>query len=99
MKYSELYNILPVELIKYIGEFDSTSKEKMDLAIKELNEYNHKIEEYWREDEHVSSMSDWQISCRQRWDPNYGNRGFPILSLLWSDFILSGDQFHVYCRE
>ena len=28
MKYKELYKILPVELIKYIGEFDNTSKER-----------------------------------------------------------------------
>lgn len=79
MKYNELYNILPVELIKYIGEYDSSSKEKMNNVIQELNEYNHKIEEYWREDEQAYYMSDWQISCRQKWDPEFGNRPDPRL--------------------
>jgi len=99
MNYKQLETILPIEVINYIGEFDSTSKEKMDLAIKELNEYNHKIEEYWGEQEQEWRMSDWQISCRRRWDPGFGNRGFPILSLSWGDFILSGGIFHLDRRE
>ena len=72
---------------------------KIELLRQELNEYNHKIEEYWREDEQAYYMSDWQISYRQKWDPEFGNRGFPVLSLLWGDFILSGDIFHLDRRE
>ena len=84
MKYKELYKILPVELIKYIGEFDNTSKERMNNVIQELNEYNHKIEEYWSEDEQAYYMSDWQISYRQKWDPQFGNRAYPgLLSNKW----------------
>jgi len=84
MKYKELYNILPLEVIKYIGEFDNTSKERMNNVIQELNEYNHKIEEYWSEDEQAYYMSDWQISCRRRLDPQFGNRPDPrLLSNKW----------------
>ena len=99
MNYKQRYKILPIDIIKYIGAFDNTSKERMNNVIQELNEYNDKIEEYWREDEQAYYMSDWQISCRQKWDPEFGNRGFPVLSLLWGDFILSGDIFHLDRRE
>ncbi len=79
MKYKELYNILPVEVIKYIGEFDNTSKKNMNKVIQELNEYNDAIEEYWIEDEQAYYMSDWDLSRRQRWDPQFGNRAYPGL--------------------
>lgn len=79
MEYKELYNILPVEVIIYIGEFDNTSKKNMNTVIQELNEYNDAIEEYWREDEQVYYMSYWDISRRQRWDPEFGNRPDPRL--------------------
>jgi len=84
MKYKELYKILPVELIKYIGEFDNTSKERMNNVIQELNEYNHKVEEYWDEQEKEWLMSDWQLTCRRRWDPQFANRSDPrLLSNKW----------------
>jgi len=79
MNYKKLETILPVEIINYIGEFDNTSKEKMNNVIQELNEYNHKIEEYWAEQEQEWRMSDWRISCRQRWDPEFANRADPRL--------------------
>ncbi len=79
MNYKQLYKILPLDIIKYIGNYDNTSKERMNNVIQELIEYNDKIEEYWREDEQVYYMSDWQISCRRRWDPEFGNRSHPCL--------------------
>ena len=77
--YKELYNILPIEIINYIAEYNNYSKENMNHVIQELNEYNDKIEEYWREDEQAYYMSNWQISCRRRWDPEFGNRAHPCL--------------------
>ncbi len=79
MNYKQLYKILPLDIIKYIGEYDSSSKENMNNVIQELNDYNDKIEEYWSEDEHVSYMSDWEISHRRKWDPDFGNRAYPCL--------------------
>ena len=79
MNYKKLHEILPLEVIKYIGEFDNTSQERMNNVIQELNEYNHKIEEYWSEDEQAYYMSDLQISCRQKWDPQFANRPYPSL--------------------
>lgn len=79
MNYKQLHKILPLDIIKYIGEYDSSSKEQMNKVIQELNEYNDKIEEYWREDEEAYYMSDWEISCRRKWDPQFGNRNFPYL--------------------
>lgn len=79
MNYKQLHKILPLDIIKYIGEYDSTSKENMNNVIQELNDYNDKIEEYWREDEQAYYMSDWQISRRQKWDPEFGNRAHPCL--------------------
>ena len=79
MNYKQLHKILPIDIIKYIGEYDSSSKENMNNVIQELNDYNDKIEEYWREDEHISYMSDWEISRRRKWDPDFGNRTYPSL--------------------
>lgn len=79
MNYKQLYKILPLDIIKYIGDFDNTSKERMNNVIQELNEYNDKIEEYWSEDKQAYYMSDRQISCRRRWDPQFGNRADPRL--------------------
>ena len=79
MNYKQLYKILPLDIIKYIGNYDNTSKERMNNVIQELIEYNDKIEEYWREDEQVYYMSYWDISRRQRWDPEFGNRPDPRL--------------------
>lgn len=79
MNYKELYSILPLDIIKYIGDYDNTSKERMNNVIQELNDYNDKIEEYWSEDEHASRMSDWTLSRRRKWDPEFGNRADPRL--------------------
>jgi len=46
----------------------------MNNVIKELKEYNYKIEEYWSEDEQAYYMSDWLLFCRRRWDPQFGIR-------------------------
>ena len=40
MNYKELYSILPVEIIRHIGDYDNTAKEHMTNVIQELNEYN-----------------------------------------------------------
>ena len=79
MNYKELYSILPVDIIKYICDYDSSSKERMNNVIQELNDYNDKIEEYWREDEQAYYMSDWDLSRRHKWDPEFGNRAHPSL--------------------
>lgn len=46
MAYKYLQQILPIEIINIIGEFDNTSKEHMNNVIKELKEYNDKVDEY-----------------------------------------------------
>ena len=46
MAYKYLQQILPIEIINIIGEFDNTSKEHMNNVIKELKEYNDKVYEY-----------------------------------------------------
>lgn len=79
MNYKQLHKILPLDIIKYIGEYDSSSKENMNNVIQELNDYNGKIEEYWREDEQAYYMSDWEILRRRKWDPDFGNRTYPSL--------------------
>ena len=79
MNYKELNSILPIDIIKYIGDYDNTSKERMNVVIQELNDYNDKIEEDWREDEEAYYMSDWKLSRRRKWDPEFGNRANPCL--------------------
>ena len=79
MNYKQLHKILPIDIIKYIGEYDSSSKENMNNVIQELNDYNDKIEEYWRENEQAYYMSDWEISRRRKWDPDFGNRTYSCL--------------------
>lgn len=79
MNYKQLYKILPLDIIKYIGDYDSSSKENMNIVIQELNDYNDKIEEYWAEQKYAWCMSDWEISRRRKWDPDFGNRTYPSL--------------------
>jgi hypothetical protein len=79
MTYKELYKKMPKELMEHILDFIDTSKEKMNNVIQELNDYNYKIEEYWGEQEQEWHMSDWQITCRRRWDPQFANRADPRL--------------------
>lgn len=89
MNYKQLHKILPLDIIKYIGDYDNTSKERMNSVIQELNEYNHKIEEYWSEQKQEWLMSDWEMSCRRRWDPEFANKASPYIlknihQFLWS---------------
>ena len=89
MNYKQLHKILPLDIIKYIGDYDNTSKERMNSVIQELNEYNHKIEEYWSEQKQELLMSDWEMSCRRRWDPEFANKASPYIlkyihQFLWS---------------
>jgi len=46
--YKELYNILPIEIINYIADYNNNSKENMNNVIIELQEYNDKVHEYER---------------------------------------------------
>jgi hypothetical protein len=65
MNYKQLHKILPIDIIKYIGDYDNTSKERMNNVIQELNEYNDKIEEYWAEQKYTWSTSDWREDLRR----------------------------------
>jgi hypothetical protein len=77
--YNYLEQILPIELVDHIFQYDGTFKQNMDNVIEELHKYNDKIEEYWTEQEQEWYMSDWQISCRRRWDPQFANRASPYI--------------------
>lgn len=74
MKYKLLENILPLELVIYISEFDNTSKENMNKVIQELNDYNDRVDEYemvqhyewvWgdRLELNTNKRKSWQMKC------------------------------------
>lgn len=78
MNYKELYSILPVDIIKYIGDYDNTSKERMNNVIKQINEYNEKVKEYWAHDEMLYYLSDYQILYRQKLGLSTTNLEWPL---------------------
>jgi len=79
MNYKELYSILPIDIIKYIGDYDNTAKEHMTNIIQELNEYNLKVEQYESEQYYEWLLDEWEISALKKRDPTWGNKQSPYL--------------------
>lgn len=79
MNYKELNSILPIDIIKYIGDYDNTSKERMNVVIQELNDYNDKIEEYESEQYYEWLLDEWEILALKKRDPTWGNKQSPYL--------------------
>lgn len=67
MNYKCLHQFLPVEIIRYIGEYDNASKKSMNSVIEQLNEYNNKVTEYELE-QHDEQYSEWLYG--DRYNPN-----------------------------
>lgn len=79
MNYKELNSILPIDIIKYIGDYDNTSKERMNVVIQELNDYSDKIEEYESEQYYEWLLDEWEILALKKRDPTWGNKQSPYL--------------------
>lgn len=79
MNYKELYSILPVEIIRHIGDYDNTAKEHMTNVIQELNEYNLKVEQYESEQYYEWLLDESEIFVIKKSNPDWGNKQSPYL--------------------
>ena len=79
MSYNILNSILPIEIVQHIFEYDNTSKANMNNVIKELDDYNHKVEEYECEQYYEWLLDEWEIIALKKRDPNWGNKPCPYL--------------------
>ena len=66
MNYTKLYMTIPAELANLIAEFDPTPREKMNIVITELKQYNKNMEMYEAQERFLSSLTDWEIALNDR---------------------------------
>jgi len=79
MNYKELYSILPVEIIRHIGDYDNTAKEHMTNVIQELNDYNLKVEQYESEQYYEWLLDELEIFVIKKSNPDWGQMPCPYL--------------------
>lgn len=79
MNYKELYSILPVEIIRHIGDYDNTAKEHMTNVIQELNDYNLKVEQYESEQYYEWLLDESEIFVIKKSNPDWGQMPCPYL--------------------
>lgn len=64
MTFKLLNNVLPIEIVKNIYEYDNTYILNMNNVIKQIENLNNALEEYWRMDEFYYYMTQEQESYR-----------------------------------
>ena len=80
MAYKELCKHLPNELVECIFDFESNAKVNMNNVIKELNDYNEKVEEYESEQYYESLLEEWALlSYFKRMNPKREKKTCPYL--------------------
>jgi len=58
MTFKLLNNVLPLEIVKEIYEYDNTYKLSMNNVMKQIEKLNNAIEEYWHMDEIMYYMTE-----------------------------------------
>jgi hypothetical protein len=64
MTFKLLNNVLPLEIVKEIYEYDNTYKLSMNNVMKQIEKLNNAIEEYWHMDEIMYYMTEREESYR-----------------------------------
>ena len=64
MSFKLLNNVLPLEIVKKIHEYDNTYVLKMKNVIKQIEKLNKDVEEYWHIDECLYYMTEEEESYR-----------------------------------
>lgn len=64
MSFKLLTNILPLEIVKTIYEYDNTYKLSMNNVIKQIEQLNNAVDEYWHMDEIMYYMTEKEESYR-----------------------------------
>ena len=58
MSFKLLNNVLPLEIVRKIHEYDNTYVLKMNTVIKQIEKLNKDVEEYWHMDEIMYYMTE-----------------------------------------
>jgi hypothetical protein len=64
MYFKLLTNILPIEIVEKIRDYDDTYKLRMENVIKQIEKLNKDVEEYWHIDECLYYMTEEEESYR-----------------------------------
>lgn len=76
MSFKLLTNILPIEIVKIIYEYDDTYVLTMNNAIKQIEKLNKDIKEYWDMDKMLYYMTEQEENYRLK-------LGLPIMVSDW----------------
>jgi hypothetical protein len=64
MSFKLLTKILPIEIVEMIHEYDDTYKLKMNNVIKQIENLNNAVDEYWYFDEMLYYMTEQEENNR-----------------------------------
>tara|TARA_B100000424_G_scaffold269354_1_gene266118 strand:+ start:1811 stop:2206 length:396 start_codon:yes stop_codon:yes gene_type:complete len=64
MSFKLLTNILPLEIVKIIHEYHDTYKLSMNNVIKQIEQLNNAVDEYWKFDEMLYYMTEQEENNR-----------------------------------
>ena len=79
MDYTILNELLPKELVIYIGYYDNGPKQNMNRVIKELHDFREKVREYEAYEKMLYYLDEWEESNRKKYGLSIDSMEDPIL--------------------
>ena len=79
MDYTILNELLPKELVIYIGYYDNSSKQNMNRVIQELDDFREKVLEYEAYEKMLYYLDEWEESNLKKYGLSIDSMEDPIL--------------------